>query len=190
MKTIAWDVDDVLNDLTRQWLDGAWRPSHPGCEIRYEELVENPPCRILGCTKTEYLASLDEFRQSALAREMKPAAQVLEWFLERGPDARHVAISAVPLSAAHESAVWVLRHFGRWIRTFHVIPSYREGESLPAYDRSKGEALQQWKTIDAFVDDDPGNLSSAERLGIRTFCVPRPWNQGIRNLSEMLDGLL
>jgi hypothetical protein len=189
MKTIAWDLDDVLNEFMRTWLERGWRPAHPGCRIGYDELVKNPPCELLGCTKGEYLASLDEFRQSAAAREMPPVPPVLAWFGEHGPRFRHVAITAVPLAAAPLSAAWVMRHFGRWIRSFHVLPSHREGANLPVYDRSKGEVLRRWGTIDALVDDDPGNLSSAEELGIRTFCVPRPWNHGAGSLAEMLDDL-
>ena len=111
---------------------------------------------------------------------MQPIPQVLQWFVEHGSRLRHVAVTAVPLSAAHLSAAWVIRHFGRWIRSFHFIPSPREGD-LPPYDRSKGEALRQWGTIDAFIDDNPDNLASAERFGIRTFCFPRPWNQGFES---------
>jgi hypothetical protein len=190
MKTIAWDVDDVLNDLMRMWLECAWRPAHPDCAIRYDEIKENPPCDILQCTKTEYLTSLDAFRQSTIACEMPPIPQVLEWFEQNGARARHIAITAVPLAAAHLSAAWVMRHFGRWIRTFHVLPSHRATENLPVYDHSKGEALQQWKAIDAFVDDDLKNLDLAEQLGIRTVCIPRPWNHGSGSLIEILDGLM
>jgi hypothetical protein len=189
MKTIAWDVDDVLNELMRTWLAEAWLPAHPGCRIGYEEITTNPPHELLGCKKAEYLASLDEFRRSAAGREMQPNAEVLAWFGRHGSRFRHVAITAVPLAAAHLSAAWVMRYFGRWIRTFHMLPSHRDGEDLPLYDRSKGEALAQWKAIDALVDDHPRNLASAEQLGIRTFCVPRPWNQAAGSLTDMLEGL-
>ncbi len=188
MKTIAWDVDDVLNECMRTWLQTAWLPAHRGCAVTYEQIVENPPCSIVGCTKAEYLASLDKFRQSDAARQMQPIPQVLQWFQQHGSRLRHVAVSAVPLSAAHLSAAWVFRHFGRWIRSFHFIPSPRDGDPAP-YDRSKGEALRQWATIDAFIDDNPDNLASAERFGIRTFCFPRPWNQGALSLAGILDQL-
>ena len=120
---------------------------------------------------------------------MLPVAAVLQWFGEHGQRYAHVAVTAVPLRAAPASAAWVMRHFGRWIRSFHVVPSYREGEDLPVYHQSKGEALRQWATIDALVDDDRVNLSSAERLGIRTFCVPRPWNRAPGSLTEILNAL-
>jgi hypothetical protein len=120
---------------------------------------------------------------------MQPIPQVMQWFTEHGSRARHVAISAVPLAAAHLSAAWVIRHFGLWIRSFHFIPSPREERPTPVYDRSKGEALRHWGTIDAFIDDSLDNLASAERFGIRTFCVPRPWNRAPGSLSHVLDDL-
>jgi hypothetical protein len=189
MKTIAWDVDDVLNECMRTWFEQTWLPAHPGCTATYQQIVENPPSRILGCTTTEYLDSLDEFRQTEAARQMQPIPQVMQWFTQYGSRFRHVAISAVPLSAAHLSAAWVIRHFGLWIRAFHFIPSPREANPTPVYDRSKGEALRQWGTIDAFIDDNPDNLASAERFGIRTFCFPRPWNRGTSSLPQILDDL-
>jgi hypothetical protein len=189
MKTIAWDVDDVLNECMRTWFERTWLPAHPNCTATYAQITENPPCKILGCTKMEYLDSLDEFRQSEAARQMQPIPQVMQWFTEHGRRFRHVAVSAVPLLAAHLSAAWVIRHFGLWIRSFHFIPSSREGNPTPVYDRSKGEAMQQWGTIDAFIDDNPDNLASAEQFGIRTFCFPRPWNQALGSLSQILDEL-
>jgi hypothetical protein len=120
---------------------------------------------------------------------MQPIPQVLQWFSEHGSRLRHVAVSAVPLAAAHLSAAWVIRNFGLWIRSFHFIPSPREGKPTPVYDRSKGEAMRQWGTIDAFIDDSPDNLASAESFGIRTFCVPRPWNRASGCLAGILNEL-
>ena len=109
---------------------------------------------------------------------MQPVPQVLQWFSEHG--SRHAARGrSAPCRCRRPTCrrPGSIRHFGRWIRSFHFIPSPREGTPTPVYDRSKGEALRQWGTIDAFVDDNPDNLASAERFGIRTFCFPRPWNR-------------
>ena len=38
MLTIAWDVDDVLNDLMGAWLKDAWLPAHPECTLAYDDL--------------------------------------------------------------------------------------------------------------------------------------------------------
>ena len=45
MLTLAWDVDDVLNDLMQVWLEEAWLPAHPECNVTYRDLTSNPPHR-------------------------------------------------------------------------------------------------------------------------------------------------
>ena len=61
MLTLAWDVDDVLNNLMQVWLEEAWLPVHPECSVTYRELTANPPHREIGASLDEYLASLDDF---------------------------------------------------------------------------------------------------------------------------------
>lgn len=189
MKTIAWDVDDVLNDLVRTWLHRTWLPAHPECKVRYEELIENPPHRLLGITRVEYVAALDAFRLSETAAAMEPVPEVLAWFTQHGHLAHHVAITATPLKTAPQSASWVLRYFGRWIRSFQVVPSFREGENLPALDRSKGEALARWRQVDVFLDDDDKNLASVPHGRTETLQIARPWNRCTTSLHDTLARL-
>ena len=33
MLTIAWDVDDVLNNLMEAWLEEAWKPTSPAMRV-------------------------------------------------------------------------------------------------------------------------------------------------------------
>jgi hypothetical protein len=189
METIAWDVDDVLNDLMRAWFDQTWRVSHPGCRLHYEEIVENPPHRLLDAPLTDYLASLDAYRRDGAYARLAPVREVLAWFQSEGPRYRHLALTSVPLAAAPVSAEWVLRHFGRWIRSFHFIPSPREGESLPIYDQGKAEFLQRTGVASILVDDHAGNIRQAERAGLRGVLFPRPWNGNARSVGETLEAL-
>jgi len=189
MKTIVWDVDDVLNDLTRAWLEGAWLPAHPDCPVQFASLVENPPHRLLGITKDEYLASLDAFRVSSAARQLQPVAEVLTWFDRYGGCARHVALSAAPLETVHESAAWVMRHFGRWIRTFAFVPSPRRTPLIPRYETTKGEYLAAWGKADVFIDDSQANVEAARTRGIAALLMPQPWNSSHQTVSETLERL-
>jgi len=186
VKTIVWDVDDVLNALMRTWFDRWWVPSHPDCPIGYDQISGNPPHELLGVSRSEYLASLDDFRLSEIAREMAPVPEILTWFRQYGDRFRHVALTAAPLRTAPASAAWVMRHFGRWIRSFHVIPSPRQGEQIPVYDQSKEDFLRWWGKGDILVDDSPLNVTSAQSLGIRAVLMPRPWNQSQLTLGETL----
>ncbi|MFC2038931.1 hypothetical protein ACFLUG_04080 [Chloroflexota bacterium] len=189
MNTVAWDVDDVLNDLMRTWFERHWVPSHPKCPISYGQISENPPHELIGVSKSEYLGSLDGFRLSETAMEMIPVPEVLAWFRQHGEHYRHVALTATPLHSAPASSAWVIRHFGYWIRSFHVIPSLRKGEQIPEYDRSKEDFLTWFGKIDILVDDNPLNIASAQNLGIQTILIPRPWNQSKLSLSEAINAL-
>ena len=106
MKTIAWDIDDVLNDLMYLWFQ-SWNTDNSASAVRYADLMENPPHGILGITMESYLKSLDTFRLSSSYLDMEPIKEVSEWFVDNGSRFRHIALTAVPLSAASVSAQWV-----------------------------------------------------------------------------------
>ena len=42
MKTIVWDVDDVLNCLTKEWFENYWLKKNPDCKISYSQINKNP----------------------------------------------------------------------------------------------------------------------------------------------------
>lgn len=189
--TIAWDVDDVLNDLMGGWL--AWYRERGPTAITYEEIAENPPYRLLGISRDEYLASLDAYRLSDAARGQQPVPEVLAWFEEHGDGAHHIAVTATPLATAPGSAEWVVRHFGRWIRTFHVTPSPRVGDGI-AERETKTASLARLGGADMAVDDLPANLEGMPEMGIATLVFPRPWNgapgtisDALRELTALLD---
>lgn len=188
MKTIVWDVDDVLNSLIREWFEGFWLPEHGECSLTYNEIVENPPHQVLNISREDYLKSIDEFRASAGATlQLSPA--VLEWFEAHGDKARHAVLTAVPLRAAGIWADWVMRHLGRWVRTFNFVPSPRDQELLPAYDQTKGEFLEWWRAADIVVDDNVATIDAARALGLGTVLVPQPWNHAPGSIDDALTAL-
>jgi hypothetical protein len=187
-KTIVWDVDDVLNDLMGSWFR-LWRQAYPGCGVRYEDLKKNPPHEVLGITMEGYLHSLDAFRLSPSYQHMEPIEEVKDWFLQKGGQFRHLALTAVPLRAAAFSAQWVVRNFGLWIRTFHFVPSKRKDEMIPHYENDKTEALERLGTVDFFVDDHPEHVAVARKAGIKSLLFPRPWNSGRMTVTETLAEL-
>jgi hypothetical protein len=188
LKTIVWDVDDVLNDLMGSWFR-LWRQADPGCGIRYEDLKKNPPHEVLGIPKDSYLHSLDAFRLSPSYQHMEPMKEVKDWFLQRGDQFRHLALTAVPLRAAASSAQWVVRNFGPWIRTFHFVPSKRSGETIPRYEDDKTESLGRLGAVDFFVDDHTEHIAAAQKAGIQAILFPRPWNSGRMTVTETLAEL-
>ncbi len=187
MKLMAWDVDDVLNNLTFEW--HADYCSERGIRLPFSRLKNNPPCGELGVSLPVYLESLDNFRFRRMA-DMEPRAEVLAWFQKHGASFRHVALTSAPLATAHLSAAWVLKNFGKWARTFHVTPSVRAGEDIPCYDKTKADFLKESGNFDAFIDDRPDNIAQAAAAGIKTFTFPAPWNDAAdRPVSSLLEEL-
>jgi 5'(3')-deoxyribonucleotidase len=190
MKTIAWDVDDVLNDLMKEWLEKFWRVRHAENTLQYEDVKINPPHPLLGVKKEEYLASLDDFRISGHYKLLKPRKEVLDWFVEHGEKCRHVALTRVPVAAAHISAEWVMEKFGTWVRSFHFIPSYRTGEHPPVYDENKGAYLNYFGKADLLIDDTMENIDAARKAGVKTLVFPRPWNASKMTVGQLLNEVL
>jgi hypothetical protein len=186
---VAWDVDDVLNDLTGMWLEHGWRAAHPECTARYEQLTANPPHERLSTTRAEYLRSLDAFRLAHFDT-LEPSPVALGWLARHGNECRHVALTAAPRRAAPLSAAWVLRHFGDWIRVFAFVPSPRDDDRHPGESRSKADALEWLTGIDVLIDDSPTNVAAARALGRAAVLVPRPWNGARGTLQDSLSELL
>ncbi len=188
-QTIVWDLDDVLNTLTESWLDSAWHVEHPEAKISYVELRSNPPVQELQATREEYLKSLDAFRLSPAAQNMRPNPLVLAWFERAGDQFHHHVLTARPLHCVPGAAAWVFTHFGRWVRHFHFVPSPRAGTALPAYDTTKAALLDRIVPADIFVDDLTENISAAAARGIRTFLFPQPWNRSVLAVDHILAEL-
>ena len=186
MHLIVWDIDDVLNDLMRVWLEQYWRPCHPECLVKFEQLLQNPPHRALGVSEREYLASLDEFRWSEMAKTMPPNSFIQAWFKTRGSRYRHMALTARPLAALPIAAEWMFRHFGGYIRTMSAVPS-RLGSDLPTYDLTKGEFLSWAAAAAVLVDDSETNVKEAAKRGVKGVVFPQPWNQSRLSVAETLE---
>jgi hypothetical protein len=185
--TIAWDIDDVLNNLMESWFHQCWRELHPECQLDYRDLVTNPPHQLLGVSLDEYLTTLDRFRLNGEFERLTPRSELLAWFDQWGSQYRHIALTATPIAAAPKSAAWVTQHFGRWIRCFNFVPSYREGESIPVYDRDKGDFLAWWGKADILIDDSPSNIVAAKAVGVKAILMPQPWNRSQLSTAETLE---
>lgn len=185
-ETIVWDIDDVLNDLTKQWFETEWLPEHRNCPLSYNQLIANPPHGLLGVLKEEYLASLDKFRLSPEAAAMTPDKMLINWFFEYGDRYRHIAMTARPRNTVYPVMKWLLEHFGEWFQNFSFIPSERRGQSSRQPDRSKGDYLAWLGKADYFIDDNTENYIEAKGLGIRAYLVAQPWNKSNLSLRDIL----
>lgn len=182
-------MDDVLNGLMQEWFNDLKMKRSGEITINYDALSENPPHALLRMTLNQYLDSLDEFRLSGRYQQLKPNDEIMNWFNSYGHHCRHLALTAVPLTAAPISAAWVLRHFGQWIRGFHFVPSMRTTQIIPEYDRSKVDFMAWHGKIDILVDDNPEHIEAATRIGIQSIIINQPWNGWKMKLSESLASL-
>jgi hypothetical protein len=187
MKAIMWDVDDVLNDLMGEWFRSRWIPLHPQCPVDYLGITVNPPHELLGVDRREYLESLDAFRNDSF-RDVKPIPEMIDWFRLHGRKAEHFVVTSVPLNAAHLSADWVFSHFGKWVRSFNIVPSPREGDRDHGVS-SKSDFLRAFAKVDIVVEDNPETIRSMREMGISTVTIPRPWNDSRETLESTLSGL-
>lgn len=188
MKTIIWDVDDVLRELMKFWFEKSWLPRHLECPIRsFKDITENPPHRLIRVGKNEYLKSLDEFRLSPIAEGTPPIPEIMDWFKKYGRHFRHIALTGTSFDSASISAGWVCRHFGQWIRGFHFIPASRQNQHLPEYDQNKTDWLRWFDKADILVEDNPSVIEAAEKMGIQGILIPRPWNKGELTIKESLE---
>lgn len=185
MKTVAWDVDDTLNDFTHVWYEQWWIPRNK-TSLNYSDLNINPPSSLLGITHSEYLASLDAFRASDDFSRVIPVESVLKWFQVHGETARHIVLTSPPMFAAPLSAAWLMKFFGKWIRSYNILPSARAGDHIPVYDISKTDFLKWFNKVDVLVEDNAENLQSATYAGIATIGIPQPWNK----IEDSLDDAL
>lgn len=187
MKTIVWDVDDVLNGLMYSWFQEHRDLYNPSSTLKYQDLTQNPPHEILGITINEYLSSLDNFRNSEKGRNLKPSQQILDWFKRDGAKFRHIILTARSKQTVPGLAEWVFHYFGDWIRTLSFIPANRQGEKLPIYDKCKADFLKWLGKADYFIDDSAENVKAAEEIGSTSFLFPQPWNNGQLTVEQILE---
>lgn len=188
IKTIVWDVDDILNNLMKDWFEMEWKLSHPKCKLNYNDLKENPPYKILGISKKEYLESLDKFRFRHYI-DLKPNKEVYEWFEENGEKFKHLALTSTPIKSSPISSAWVMKNYGKWIRGYFVLPSFRKGEKITKYHKNKGEFLKELKNVDLFIDDSAKTIKDSKSNGINSILFPTPWNDSKLTIKRLLENL-
>lgn len=169
---VAWDIDDVLNDLTLQW--ASW----VGLEVW--ELV--PPTgdsatwvSSLGMKPSEYLESLDAYRNDSY-KALEPNPFILQLLSDwPSQDDTHIALTATPLFAQSIVAEWTMRHFGDWFRGVWFCPSQRPADPPGMPATTKGGVLSKFRVRALLIDDSVSNLATIETPNVGLL-YPRPWN--------------
>jgi hypothetical protein len=189
---ILWDVDDVLNQLMKEWLESWHQQEGIGrSHVSFDQLTDNPPHNQIGISLQEYHRSLDEFRNSLAARDLIPNKQVLHWFNQHGRDHVHIALTARPTLTMPNQAAWIYNHFGRWIQSVVAVAPARK------YVDSQQHAVFQTKAAYAkwlgkpsvLIDDNQENIASVKGICPFALLFPQPWNASRQKADEVLSQL-
>ena len=183
MITIAWDVDDVLNNLTEAWLKDY--NERCGFGYKYEDLTQNPPCKLLKLSHSEYIDLLDSFRLSEKAKNLDANLKILKWMKQYSGKFSHIALTATSAHTAHNSAFWVLKNYGQYIHSYNIIPAKRNYTIATRY-KTKKDFLLAHEDVKILVDDNIQNIEEANSCGVKAYLLKQPWNNGL-DILQILD---
>lgn len=184
MTIIIWDVDDVLNELTENWLNSI---NHSLVRTK-QQLISPEFHAILGWSREKYLQSLDGYRRTSFA-DLIPNGSI-QAFMAHNSHVVHLVLTATPMLSAHLSAEWTIRHFGSWVDGFLLAPSARAGSNS---DRStKADHISRLVSDHdrvVCIDDQPLNVETAQRAGATAILWPQPWNESTQSCDDALRQL-
>ncbi len=121
MTTLVWDIEDVVNELTAQWL----------ATINHNTISTN--CQttnsdfhtFLGWSRDEYLHPIDGYKDEDY-RDFAPNKLVIG-LMSEAEFCSNILLTATPLNSAPHSAELTLRHFSSLIDGIPIAPSNRLG---------------------------------------------------------------
>lgn len=186
MKTICWDVDNVLNNLIEEWLIyykyvNLGKYDH----IKFNQLLHYNLYNSLNITEKEFIESLDYFTINYY-KTLKPNKVILNWFTLYGHLTHNIVLTAFPLRYIEISAQWVLKYYGQWIRSYAFTPLEIREDTI-IYDKTKSDYINRMGNIDIFIEDSEKNILNSQATN--NLILKRPWNNSemdeIRLLKEI-----
>jgi hypothetical protein len=189
---ILWDVDDVLNQLMKEWLKSWHQQDGVGqSHLSFDQLTDNPPHKQIGISLEEYYRSLDEFRNSLTARDLIPNRQVLHWFNQHGKGHVHIALTARPVLTMPNQAAWIYDHFGQWIQSVVTVAPARKHVDRQQHGTFETKvAYAKWLgKPSVLIDDNQENIASVKGICPFALLFPQPWNASRQKADEVLSQL-
>ncbi len=168
---IIWDIDDVLNNFTKEWLN--WYNKQNKKDFLYLNLYENPPCRYINIKIEDYLNSIDCFRKEKFLK-LKPRKEIIEWF-KKSPVEKifNIALTSIPEKFIEMSSFWLFKNFKTWIKGFFSVPTIRNSN----LKQNKENIIKLMKKVDIFIDDNEQNVNSIKNFVKHSLIFPAPWNK-------------
>lgn len=155
MIMIACAVDDVLNNLTEDWLNDY--NERYSFAYKYETLTKNPFCKLLKFMHSEYIDLLDFFRISKKAKKPVAKLEVLKWLKQYSDMFAHIALIATSASVSHNSVLWVLKNYRQYIHLYNIILSKRNYTIETRY-KTRKDFLLAHEDVKRLVDDSIQNV--------------------------------
>jgi hypothetical protein len=172
MKTIVWDNDDTINNFRLDWFNSLDN------NLSYPEVFSvRKPHEILKLTKSELTKSMIGFKKENF-KDITISNNIINWFNIYGDCYNHIVLTSLSREVFHES-IWSSIYFlGRWLHSYNFVTLNKDSDINEFI--TKGEFIvRHLKDIDIFIDDNEENCKEINRLGIQSFCVKQPWNEGL-----------
>jgi uncharacterized protein len=166
MKRIAFDLDDVLGDLTGSFSKYLGRV-HDLAFDREEVTTYPLPDRI---SDTRF----DEFYDSDEYRQPEPFTLAQEAVEELGGEYELVIISVRPETVRDIVETWLDSHFKDSFRHIHLMGLMEKSDGTRM---TKGELARELG-VAVFVEDSKKNAENIAAHGIPVVLLDCPWNQG------------
>lgn len=180
---IVWDVDDVLNNLMASWIDD-WSYRNKK-KYRINDLIENPPNRMLKISLEEYYNDLDTFRNENNGDHIPVNKEIMVWFKEKGHLFHNIACTARSKSTRACQARWIYNNYGNWISTVNMSYSGRLKNKKDSLN--KIEFLGFLNKDLLFIDDNEDTIKEAKDMGFDTLLYPQPWNSSTITVNELIN---
>lgn len=177
----VWDVDDVLNDLTKEFI----KEYYP--KKAFDSLVDANIYKCLEIKESEYLSRLDDFRQKKYL-DLQPNREIIDFIKERS-NSLHYILTAVPHVHIQTSFDWLVKNFNSLFYGFFFAPSPRpkdEKKIITKFDHLKNLNSSCNKVY--FIDDNPKNFLETSK-DIKKILWPQPWNRYAYLSSESRNSL-
>lgn len=177
MKVIAFDLDDVLGDLTGSFSRYLGRV-HDLAFDREEVSTYPLPDRIRD-------TRFDEFYDSDEYRQPEPFTLAQEAVEELGGEYELVIISVRPETVRDIVEAWLDTHFKDSFQHVHLMGLMEKSDGTRM---TKGELAKELG-VAVFVEDSKKNAENIVSYGIPVVLLDCPWNQGAlaENVSRVFS---
>jgi hypothetical protein len=183
----VWDNDDTLSNFRLDWFRHELLPFFENGKKSYNEVfTSNNPYQFFFIYKEELIESMIDFKKNKYEL-ISINREILKWFIRCGDRFNHILITDVSREIFYESIYPIVTNFGRWIHSYNFMTSNVKSD-VNEYISKTEFIYKNFKDVDIFIDDNEIECERVKKLGITTFCVKQPWNNG-KQIKSILEDI-